>query len=75
MTPLPNLPLLYDGDSYLIHLDEDHGHIRLLFIERFANNENSEPDIIPFFYLDERGRHLVMQQIQRRYPGRSVKVQ
>lgn len=71
---LPNLPLLYDGDSYLLTLEEHGKELKLVSIQRFENNENCDPEGIRFFDLDDRGRHAVLAQIHRRYPGRNVKI-
>lgn len=74
MKPLPALPLMYDGDSYLLSLADNGRDILLLSISRFENNQNSDPEEVKFFSLDERGRHIVLQQITRRYGGRNVRV-
>ena len=71
---LPNLPLLHDGDSFLLLLADEGRSIRLTAIQRFENNINSEPMEVKFFSLDETTRHAVLQQIRRRYPGRTILV-
>lgn len=74
MSSLPDLPLLHDGDGYVLSLSEHGRDLLLLTLLRYENNENSDPLSLKFFDLDERGRAAVLQQIQRRYPGRSVRV-
>ena len=74
MTDLPALPFIEDGDGYSIRLSEEGRDLRIIEIERFDNNQNSDPIILKFFDLPERVRQVVLLQIRRRYPQRSVRI-
>lgn len=75
MSQLPNLPLLHDEDGYIIQLEEtSRGGMKLSAILKYENNANVDPLTVSFFHLDERTRHFILQQIQRRYPGRTVSI-
>ena len=70
---LPPLPLLHDPDSFVIYLDDSP--LRILSITRFSNNQNTQGEQVLFYSLDEETRRAVLQQINRRYPGKVIRVQ
>lgn len=73
MTPLPDLPLLIDGDSYLIEMESPGDHVvRIKRILVFPENVNTTPKSISFGDLDSRIRRAVIAQINRRHTGKMV---
>lgn len=74
MSNLPNLPLVHSGDGYILSLSERGQVIYLTEIQRFYDLQNSDPETVPFFSLDEEARHVILQQMQRHYPGRTIRV-
>jgi hypothetical protein len=75
MTNLEQLPLLYDGDSYILDLQlVNEGNIRLLRIVRYDGNKNVVGVEEKFHDLDTLCKRAVINQIQRRHKGKSVRV-
>lgn len=73
MTSLPDLPLVYDGDSFLIELSSPGERVvKITRILVFPDNVNSAPKHEKFSDLDSRARRAVINQINLRYPGRMV---
>lgn len=73
MTPLPDLPLLHDGDSFLIELESPGDRvIKIHRILIFPDNLNGQPKVEKFGDLDSRARRAVIDQINRRFPGKMV---
>lgn len=68
------LPLLHEGDAYVLELDISAPQVRLLSISRYPNNQNVEPTSENFRDLDPETKKAVVMQINRRYKGRMVKV-
>lgn len=68
------IPLLHAGDSYYIYCEDDPPCIRILYIERFPGNVNVEPTREQFGDLDFRTKRAVIEQVNRRYTGKVVRV-
>lgn len=74
-TRLPDLPLVYESDAYLIELGQESERIvRILRLLVFPDNRNGEPKFENFMDLAPSARRAVIEQVNRRYPGRTVKV-
>lgn len=72
---LTSLPLLHECDSFYIYcLEEGEKTIRISYIERFPGNISVSPTRESFGDLDERTRRAVIQQVNRRYIGKVVRV-
>lgn len=71
---LPDLPLIFEDDGYLIELSEDGPYIRITNILVYCGNSNNDPTETKFFSLSSDAKHAVIAQINRRYPGKVVKV-
>ena len=70
---LPGLPLLHDGDSYIIWLvDVGTKMLRIVGIHKYANNRNTEAEELTFYDLDDFGRAAVIRQILRKYKGKGI---
>lgn len=69
-----NLSLLHDGDSFVLELLPEEKHVRVLRILRYENNQNVEASSPRFFDLNPRTRDAIIRQIQRRHPGKTVKL-
>ncbi len=68
----PEIPLLHDGDSFLIDARPDGLAIRLHAITMFGANQNTEPVSIRLFDLTRETRQVVLRQILHRYPGKVI---
>lgn len=69
------LPLLYEGDSYLLELScEDDWSVRLHRVVRYENNQNVSGVEENFNDLDSFCKKAVITQIHRRYVGKTIKV-
>jgi hypothetical protein len=72
-TTLRPLPLLYEGDSYLIYLKEVGTRcVKILTIHRFRHNQNTEGVEENFRDLDLDTKRAVVQQINRAHVGRTI---
>lgn len=72
---LPDLPLIFEDDSFLIELEQlTEKTVRITRILVFPNNRNGDPKVEQFHDLDLRARRAVIDQINRRYTGRTVKI-
>jgi hypothetical protein len=70
---LPPLPLVHDGDSFVIYLkDVGTKCVRILQIHRFRNNQNVEGVEESFRDLDLDTKRAVIRQVNRKYGGRTV---
>lgn len=69
---LPPLPLLHEDDSFVLHLSDEP--LRLTRIVRYESNRNVDGTALSFSSLDDGTRRAIIQQVQRRYPGRTVRV-
>lgn len=67
------LPLLHNGDAYELTLS-DANCVSLLRIVRYADNQNVSGTELRFFDLDPETRQAVLNQIRRRYEGKTIKV-
>lgn len=70
---LPDLPLLHEGDSFLITLSEIGTKcVRILRIIKYPNNVNSHGEEWSFRDLDPETKRAVIQQVNKRCIGRMV---
>lgn len=68
------VPLIYEGDSYLLYVTElSDRQVHLSRIEMFPSNLNVAPTQEKFFDLTPPCRREVIAQINRRFPGRTVR--
>lgn len=70
----PCIPLIFDDDSWEIYVEDSASALRISRLLRFANNRNVAPVELKFLDASPETRRAIIQQIQRRYPGRVVKV-
>lgn len=70
--PLPDLPLIFEDDSYLIELEGADHVIRIKRLLVFPGNTNTSPKVVRFGDLDSRARRAVIAQINRRHVGKMV---
>lgn len=68
------IPLLSEGDAWEIYVDSSAPAIHVLSILRLEGNTNTTPVETKYFDLTPDVRVAVLRQIQRRYPGRMVRV-
>lgn len=73
-TRLDSLPLLHDGDAFVLELEIWPSHVQLLSILRYSHNQNVEASHERFRDLDPFTKRAVIQQINRRWKGKMVKV-
>lgn len=73
-TSLDSLPLLHDGDAFVLELEVWPTHVQLLSILRTANNDSVTSSHENFRDLDPYARRAVITQINRRYKTKMVKV-
>lgn len=69
----PILPLVHDNDSFEISIEVlSPSRVRILTIIRHENNANNTGTLISFRDLSPDTKRAVIQQVNRRYIGRSV---
>jgi len=70
------IPLLSNGDAYYIDVTESSRFNELVItaIDCFPNNLNVRPYRVSFMDLDQQTRRAVIEQVNRRFEGRMVKV-
>jgi len=73
-TSLDSLPLLHDGDAFVLELEVWPTHIQLLSILRYENNQDVVASHENFRDLDPYAKRAVIAQINRRYKTKMVKV-
>jgi hypothetical protein len=66
------IPLIYDGDSYIITCSPVGDQVKLAQIVFYRNNQNMEGEEKTFYELDERARRAVVHQVRRRHPGVTI---
>lgn len=71
-----SLPFLYsDGDTYHLELqNEGEKFVRLISITRYLNNQNTMGIAEKFHDLHWHLKKALIEHINRRYPGKTVKV-
>lgn len=70
---LPDLPLLYEDDSYIITLSEVGTKcVKILRIIRYPRNQNTQGVEENFKDLDYMTKRAVIDQINKRCVGRTV---
>lgn len=70
----PPIPLLFNGDAYQIYVAPSTHHVSVVSIELHRGNINTSPVEIRFFDLGPEARRAVVRQVQRRFPGLTVKI-
>jgi hypothetical protein len=74
--PFLPLPLLHEGDSFILVVEPaGPGHVRLSQIIRYRNNQNVEGIEESYFDLDELTRRAVVRQVRRRHKGVTIMLQ
>jgi hypothetical protein len=74
--PFLPLPLLYEGDSFILIIQPaGPGQIRLAQIIRYRNNQNVEGVEESYWDLDESTRRAVIRQVRRRHKNASIMVE
>jgi hypothetical protein len=67
------LPLLYNGDAFVLTLQpEGHHRVRLVSVVRYPDNVDGDGVHEQFRDLDPETKQRVIQQINRRYQGKTV---
>jgi hypothetical protein len=74
MTNLPDIPLLIDGDGYLVELNDDGRDICIVRILLFPNNENAQPRLCEWRGLLRHIHDRVINAVNRKYRNRMVKI-
>ena len=69
-----SLPLLHDGDAYILTLDVEDCHVLLSSILIYPGNTNTEPEHVLFRDLDTETKQAVIAQVNRRHKGKMVRV-
>ena len=69
-----SLPLLHDGDAYVLTLDVGEKHVLLSSILIYPGNTNTEPSHSSFRDLPPEAKRAVITQINRRHKGKMVRV-
>lgn len=71
----PNIPLLFDGDAYLLTVEPvSPSLVCLTRVLRYDNNVNTDATCVRFFDLSPQCKQAIIQQINRRFRGKTVKV-
>lgn len=73
-THLDSLPLLHDGDAFVLELEVWPRHVQLLSVLRYEHNQNVTATHEVFTDLDPYTKRAIIAQINRRYKGKMVKV-
>ena len=74
MSSLPDLPLLHDGDAFVITLEGVSPRcVRIVRIIRYPNNENGDGFDTSFHDLPPEAKHAVTRQINRRHVGKTIR--
>lgn len=72
---LDSIPFLHNGDSYIIRLRIlNEKNVAIHDILLYPDNTNCEPTSESFQDLDLVAKRLTIQQINRKHPGKMVKV-
>lgn len=69
-----NVPLLHDGDAYIIYVEVLEKTVIVKSIRRYLDNRNADPTEEDFRDLPPQAKAAVIQQINRRYQGKFVRV-
>jgi hypothetical protein len=67
------IPFIYNGDSYIVHLELHPLHVQILHVLLYPNNQNYSPTQEDFRDLDPHARALALGKINRKHPGKMVK--
>lgn len=68
------IPLIHEGDSYILTCTPAHEQVRLTQIIYYRNNQNVEGEERTFYDLDELTRRAIIRQIRRRHPGCTIQI-
>lgn len=70
------IPLIFDGDSYEIHVRETSpSSVLLVSVSRYVGNQNVVPTEESIMHLAQSLRRKIVQQINKRFPGRTITVE
>lgn len=69
------IPLLYNGDGLVIHLDAlGELSVRITGVTRYSGNVDGDGSHEQFRDLSPEEKHAVVAQVNRRYRGRMVRI-
>lgn len=68
------IPLIHEGDSYILTCAPFHDQVKLTQIIYYRNNQNVEGEEKTFFDLDEATRRAIIRQVRRRHPGCTIHI-
>jgi len=66
------IPLIHEGDSYILTCVPVGDQVKLSQIIYYRNNQNVEGEEKTFYDLDEYTRRAVVRQVRRRHPGVTI---
>ncbi len=66
------IPLIHEGDSYILTCTPLGDQVRLAQIVYYRNNQNMEGEEKSFYELDEATRFAVARVVRRRHPGMTI---
>lgn len=70
------IPLIHEEDSYLIEVEATASphEVQIVSLQKFPNNLNCVPTLELFCDLDPTTKRKVVEQVNRRFPGKVVRV-
>lgn len=68
MSNLSDIPLLYNGDAYHIHVEIFQQHVLVLGVTIYYDNQNSVGVFERYRDLDPETKKAVLNQVKRRHP-------
>jgi hypothetical protein len=66
------IPLIHEGDSYILTCSPIGDQVKLAQIVCYRNNQNVEGEEKTFYELDEGTRYAVVRVVRRRHPGVTI---
>jgi hypothetical protein len=66
------IPLIHEGDSYILTCTPASDQVKLAQIVCYRNNQNVEGEEKTFYDLDEATRHAIVRVVRRRHPGMTI---
>lgn len=68
------IPLIHEGDSYILTCSPAGDQVRLSQIVCYRNNQNVEGEEKSFYDLDEATRRAVVRVIRLRHPNTTIQI-
>jgi hypothetical protein len=72
INPWLPIPLIHEGDSFIITCEPIDERVRLAQIVRYKNNQNVEGEELSFFDLDELTRKAIIRVVRRRHKNVTI---